>query len=64
MREFHAPAMFPQIIISRIHRQPVKPRLENLRRTELIERKIQPQKHFLADILHILGPRNQPRDGA
>ena len=60
----HPPAPLPQIIIRRVGGQAIKPGLKNLRRAELIEREIQPEKNFLADVLHILRMPDQPRDGS
>ena len=55
-------AQLLKIIEGRIHRQPVQPRLKDLFFPELVERKIQPQKHFLCDVLDIFRAGDQPRD--
>src|SRR5439155_27389528 len=52
------------IIIGGVHGQPVQPGLENFRAAELVEREVQPEKHLLADVFHIVGPGDQPRDRA
>jgi hypothetical protein len=56
------PPLLPQIIESSIYRQAIQPRFKDLRRPQLIERKIKPQENFLCDILDIFRTRDQPGD--
>ena len=60
--ELLTPPLLTQIIVRRVRRQPVQPRLKNLRRPELIERKIQPHEYFLRDVLDIFRPGDQLTD--
>ena len=57
------PPLPAQIIIRRVYGQPVQPRLEYFRRPQLVQRKIQPEKHFLSDVFHVLRPADEARDG-
>jgi hypothetical protein len=57
------PALPAQIIIRRVHRQPIQPRLENFRRPQLVQRKVQSEENFLTYILHIFRPADETRNG-
>lgn len=50
-----------QIVIRRIHRQPVQPRFKYFGFPQLIQGMVQSQKNLLADILHVLTTINQSR---
>src|SRR5262249_9016470 len=62
--ELHPPPLLAQIIIRRVHGQAVQPGFKDLRRTKLIERKIQPEENLLSYILHIFRTSDQARDRA
>jgi hypothetical protein len=57
------PPLPAQIIVRRVDRQPVQPRLEYFRRPQLVQGKIQPEKNFLSDVFYIFRPADQPRNG-
>src|ERR1019366_455986 len=59
-----AAALLAKIIVSRVNRQPIQPRLKDLCRPQLVERKIKPQENFLCDILDIFRTGDQPGDRA
>ena len=58
------PALLSKIIIRRVHRQAVEPRVKNIRRPELVQGKVKPEKHLLPDVLDVLAPPDEPGNRA
>jgi len=58
---FVPPPLLTQIIVRRVHRQPVQPRLEYFRRPQLVQGIIQSQKYFLPNVFNVFRPADEPR---